>query len=207
MTHPVPPNSPKALWCERFGRELDKAMRQRRIGRRTLCPAVGVGHSALGMHRAGRILPRHEVAVAYAEALDWPRLASLSREARQRECVVCARPFIDDSGSWNRLYCSPSCQNVMQKKRVGRPTRVAAAGAERRVRMLQTAVDAMCRACEPEGMCRTPECALRGVSPLPLADREQPAFVVSRGNGMASRSPEARRAAMLKAWETRRQVG
>lgn len=33
----------------------------------------------------------------------------------------------------------------------------------------QDAVSAMCASCEPDGLCRTPECSLRGVSPLPLA--------------------------------------
>lgn len=32
----------------------------------------------------------------------------------------------------------------------------------------QEATDAMCRSCEPEGLCRTAECPLRTVSPLPL---------------------------------------
>jgi hypothetical protein len=30
------------------------------------------------------------------------------------------------------------------------------------------AIEDMCRSCEPEGLCRTPECPLRAVSPLSL---------------------------------------
>ena len=40
---------------------------------------------------------------------------------------------------------------------------------ERRAQTIQAAVDAMCAGCEPAGVCRTPECALRSVSPLSLA--------------------------------------
>lgn len=40
---------------------------------------------------------------------------------------------------------------------------------ERRVGVLQSSVDAMCAGCEPLRVCRTPDCALRAVSPLPLA--------------------------------------
>lgn len=38
----------------------------------------------------------------------------------------------------------------------------------RRIDGLQGSIDEMCRGCEPEGLCRTPECALRAFSPLPL---------------------------------------
>lgn len=40
---------------------------------------------------------------------------------------------------------------------------------ERRTATIQAAVDAMCAGCEPSGVCRTSACALRPVSPLPLA--------------------------------------
>ncbi len=45
---------------------------------------------------------------------------------------------------------------------------------------LQALVDAMCASCEPEGVCRTPECPLRAASPLPIGchavpDRIRPA--------------------------------
>lgn len=39
---------------------------------------------------------------------------------------------------------------------------------QRRIDGLQGSIDEMCRGCEPEGLCRTPECSLRAFSPLPL---------------------------------------
>jgi transcriptional regulator with XRE-family HTH domain len=39
---------------------------------------------------------------------------------------------------------------------------------QRRIDGLAGSIDDMCRSCEPEGLCRTPECALRAASPLPL---------------------------------------
>lgn len=35
----------------------------------------------------------------------------------------------------------------------------------------QAAIDAMCADCEPEGLCRTPDCPLRPYSPLPLSKK------------------------------------
>lgn len=43
--------------------------------------------------------------------------------------------------------------------------------AERKSADRQAAIDAMCRDCEPEGLCQTAECPLRAFSPLPLSKR------------------------------------
>lgn len=40
---------------------------------------------------------------------------------------------------------------------------------QRRIDGQAEAIDAMCRSCEPEGLCREEECPLRAFSPLPLA--------------------------------------
>jgi transcriptional regulator with XRE-family HTH domain len=45
---------------------------------------------------------------------------------------------------------------------------------ERRLRLHEEAIDAMCLSCEPGGRCHTPDCALRAVSRLPL---EAPAAI------------------------------
>jgi hypothetical protein len=44
-------------------------------------------------------------------------------------------------------------------------------GLERSLGVVQASVDAMCAGCEPLGVCRDGECALRPVSPLPMALR------------------------------------
>lgn len=40
---------------------------------------------------------------------------------------------------------------------------------DRRLNVVTAAVGGFCRACEPQGVCRAPDCELRPVSPLPLA--------------------------------------
>ncbi|MEW6223231.1 MAG: helix-turn-helix transcriptional regulator [Chloroflexota bacterium] len=39
---------------------------------------------------------------------------------------------------------------------------------QRRIDGLQGSIDEMCRSCEPEGLCQTPDCPLRAFSPLPI---------------------------------------
>lgn len=46
-------------------------------------------------------------------------------------------------------------------------------GQDQVIGSMREAVAAMCAGCEPEGTCRTPECALRPISPLPLRDGRQ----------------------------------
>jgi transcriptional regulator with XRE-family HTH domain len=166
VTYVIPAGSPKAARAAEFGAELTRAMKSRGVGTRTVAEKAGAGRSAVMYWRTGRMLPRYESALRLADALSWPRLRTLAADARRKACVVCAVAFIDDSGSDNRRYCSESCHTVADKARVGRPTRLFAVKAERRAATLAAAIAAMCRSCEPEGVCRQPECPLRAVSPF-----------------------------------------
>jgi predicted nucleic acid-binding Zn ribbon protein len=166
VTYAIPASSPKAVRAERFGLELTRAMKTRNVGTRTVATLSGSGRTAVMYWRTGRMLPRFETAVRLADALSWPKLKTIAQDARRKACVVCSVAFIDDSGSDNRRYCSESCHVVAEKARAGRPTRTVAVAAERRAARLTAAVEAMCRSCEPQGVCRTSDCPLRAVTPL-----------------------------------------
>lgn len=171
MTFPIPSTSPKAARAERFARELNRAMKARDVGARPVIDAIGTGRSAIRLWRSGRGLPRLETCQRLAAALDWPRLEVLGRELRTKACEVDAVPFVDDTGSDNRRFCSPSCQRVAEKRRMGSTVDKRAAVAERRLVDHRAAVAAYCAGCEPSGICITADCALRPVSPLPLGER------------------------------------
>lgn len=174
MSFLVPADSPKVTVANAFGRELARAMQRRSVGARTLAAAVGTGRSTITNHRRGVLLPRHALAVRYAQALDWPKLVTLSLAARQKSCHHCTRTFIDDSGSSNRMYCDSRCQKAAERARKkGPPRREVRRGLALKVAELRKAVDEMCRACEPEGACRMADCPLQPVSPLPLDERRQ----------------------------------
>lgn len=170
MSYLIPEHTTKRRRAVRFGNELDRAMRGREVSSRKLAPALGMSRTSVMYWRTGRILPRVDTARRLAEYLDWPRLITLSRELRKKTCPVDGIEFVDDSGSDNRIYCRPACQELVGKRNAGRPVRVLAVRFERALERHRAAVEAFCRGCEPEGRCRDAECALRPISLLPLAD-------------------------------------
>jgi transcriptional regulator with XRE-family HTH domain len=168
VTYPIPAHSLKHDRALRFGAELRRALKARGVSRRTVGQVTGMGRNAVHNWLDGRNLPRIESCRKLAEALDWPRLDGLGEELRRKVCLVDGEPFLDDSGSDNRVYCSASCQRVAEKRRIGTTIDKRAAVAEHALARHRAAVAAFCAGCEPDGRCVTPECALRPVSPLPL---------------------------------------
>lgn len=151
MTYTITPNTPKAASAAAFGRELDRALAKRDIGRNELWRATGIGRTALDNYRTGSSLPRTEAAAAIATVLDWPELLEIVRRARTR-----ARQA-GQTGDGRRRY--------QEVARLRSGIRVV----QERSADQAAAIAAMCAACEPQGVCRTPDCPLRVFSPLPLA--------------------------------------
>lgn len=202
MSHPILLNQGKRDRAVLFGRELDKAMKRRGVGSIPIRDVGGPSRNTIRSYRAGRNLPRIATARRLADALDWPRLAELALELRTKACPVDRRSFMDESGSDNRIYCSPECQRVAEKKRLGYDRAPTVAKLERRLAMHQEAVAGFCHDCEPNGVCVTVDCALRPVSPLPLGERR--AEHVDRAaatphNGY--RDPGADSARMTRVWD------
>lgn len=202
MTYHIPAGSLKSDRAIRFGRELERAMKARGVGSRTIQDAVGISRNTVRAYRDGRNLPRIDIARKLGEALDWPRLEALGRELRTKTCPVDERTFVDESGSDNRVYCSPSCQRVSEKKRLGSTVTKRAAVAERQLEIHRRAVAAYCAACEPTGRCVTPDCELRPASPLQLFEdriEELPRVMAKPHNGY--RDVEGDRRRQIGVWE------
>lgn len=162
-----------------FSTELRRAMTRRGMTCRRLAELVGCDQKTIHEARKPTWHPVHSFALAMAEALDWEYLADLSLAANTRQCAYCGSGFIiTRTQGVERKHCSKRCQ-VNDAHRFSRERgRYARQREERerhrklldaRLTQHQEAVAAFCRECEPEGLCRTAECALRDVSPLPLA--------------------------------------
>lgn len=229
MSFTISPDSPKAAQAAAFGAELVKACAARGVPLNELERAAGVGHSSLDNYRRGLLLPKLEKAVALAEALDWPKLRTMVERFRTATCARagCGRRFRNEGGGPKR-YCSSMCQRIAESLRIAsRRARQAgqaeAAGrsagkrradqrrqllsavriADERAEVQGLAIDAMCRGCEPEGACRTPDCPLRPFSPLPLAQRDATVARTVREIRSRSWTPERRerfRESLTRRW-------
>lgn len=192
MTYTIPPGTPKAVKAAAFGRELLRALSSRSVTLNELARSIGIGHTALDHYRTGSVLPKTATAQAMAAALDWPRLGEMIMAARTFVCgrPGCSRTYRHEDGG-PRRYCTPTCQRLAEQQRIaskrlrqagqtddGRQRaaaiarlRSAAQIADERAVMAEDAIAAMCRDCEPEGLCRQEACPLRPFSPLPLRTR------------------------------------
>ena len=178
-------------YAKRFGAELQRAMTARKLRPFHLFKRAGGGfsHYSFDAWLHGRALPRLDRAIKLAEILDWPDLVTITREGRTGTCQRegCDRTFITETGK-SRMYCSPRCYKLVheydlsfahaRRKQIGgEEAELRLQAAEGRAALdevaeLRGSVAAMCACCEPEGYCRTPNCPLRVVSPLPLLRTE-----------------------------------
>jgi transcriptional regulator with XRE-family HTH domain len=138
-----------------------------------LADEIGMAASALYHLSRGSRTPTIQSAEAIATALDAPYLAAAAVEMRKKSCVVCGATFVDRGTTLNARCCGMACSRTLRARK-DRIVRVesnahAAIVARRRLRLYSDAVVAFCRACEPEGLCRSEACELRSVSPLPMA--------------------------------------
>ena len=193
-------------YAKKFGAQLQRAMTARKMRPFHVFKAAGGGfsHFSFDAWLHGRALPRLDRAIKLADILDWPKLAEICREGRTGTCQRqgCGRSFMTEGGKC-RMYCSPRCYKIAHEYELGyaHAERKKAGGAQalllkqaaegraalEELQELRRSVATMCDECEPEGYCRTPNCPLRVVSPLPLA-RVQP------------KSKEARRLAAKDRW-------
>lgn len=192
MSYLIPPNSPKAIQAAAFGAEMTKACHARDIPLKELGRACGVGHTALDNYRRGLLLPRSSTAYLIADALSWPKLRTMIDEFRTYLCarVGCDTVFRNDGGN-RKIYCSMMCRDIAGNLRMAKQRGLKRTGnvgkyranqvqllksglkiADARNALLQSAIDAMCNDCEPEGVCRTLACPLRSFSPLPYDERD-----------------------------------
>jgi transcriptional regulator with XRE-family HTH domain len=118
VSYTIPDTSPKRAVAIRVGEELAKALEARDISLKALSRALGgTSHTKLWQYKRGRILPRLRTALEISEALAWPRIAELVREARSAACHQCGRMFVMEGGSANKRYCNEKCRNAALRLR------------------------------------------------------------------------------------------
>lgn len=157
--------------AQEWASALRAAMKMRRMTIERLAQLTGLHYATVARWRTGtRSLPTYEHAVMVADALDRPSLAELAERLLSAPCDICGLRFIARRRSGQR-YCSPRCNRVASW-RAKQGSRVDENRlAKMRLALYQEVVARYCRGCEPSGVCLTPACDLRELSPLPLARR------------------------------------
>ena len=136
---------------------LRQAMELRGVRRVDLARALDITPTMVGFWLRGQYLPSMDRAEAMAAILDAPAILFLTHQASIGTCRVCLAPFrrIRNDARTRRSFCSMDCFRAFHK------------GVSAKVRPpAEAAIAAFCRGCEPEGLCRTEDCALRAFSPL-----------------------------------------
>lgn len=148
--HPTPATAASAV----FSARLVRRMAARGVDRHRLARHLGVTPAMVGFWRTGAYMPSAARAAEIAEFLDDGMLRTLVVNARTAICPNCQRTF--DRTNLKKAYCSAPCQKRAWKAGIKKPD------------PRQSAIDLMCRECEPEGLCREAGCPLRPFSPLLL---------------------------------------
>lgn len=155
-----------------FAEALTEAMTARGVSGNELGRLIGANGNCVSRWIRGITFPSIRYADAAADVLEWPQLRTIAVKALSKRCgrASCRKRFM--ATSRHRLdarFCSPACQMANTKARFEAKKRKAG---QARMDALERAITAFCRSCEPEGICRTSDCLLRGFSPLPLIVRK-----------------------------------
>lgn len=158
-----------------WGRALRHVMTHDSVPVKKLAAALGVNPAIVSQYRQGHQLPRVARAAEIADALMAPHLLALCTKLRTIACEECGTEFVrDQRGGHLKRWCSKQCSDRYRTRVIyandRRWTGKRYDTWKRKAEKLQASVNAMCRACEPEGACRDSGCELRSVSPLPLIE-------------------------------------
>lgn len=193
-----------------------RAMESRGLTHTQLATAIGCSRPNIAEFAKGRI-PGPDLAAKLAEAIGEPRLLEYAVKARTINCASCGRAAV--ARTHRRAYCSDGCQRIgytLGRRAMSEPELAIMS----ELTILRGAVDAFCRSCEPEGVCRQAECALRLASPLPLATG-RPGPIPARTHGWTpdrratsaawmraewKENGQHRRAAIARGVKTKREV-
>lgn len=116
-------------------------------------------------------LPSLKLGAALADALGDQMLLRELTWARTLDCRSCGKRFV--AAVRPNPYHSEICGMRAHRRRYRTKTKTHELRmAREESRRLDAAVKRFCHRCEPLGVCMTPTCELRNVSPLPLGKRK-----------------------------------
>jgi len=144
--------------AQEFARALRRAMAHRGVNQKMLAAAMGANIGSVGHWYRGNRLITPQNADRVAEALDWPAGRALLLRLRTKSCQMCGADFVDTWRMGKALYCSRRCMNRAGNLRQRNARANDSLARLHREATFSETLDAWCRSCEPDGICKTPEC-------------------------------------------------
>lgn len=134
---------------------------------------VGIQYQRVFKWTKGKAMPSIHVVHLINDAYGDDELMRKAIVCNTRKCASCRKEFISEKPQGRKFLCGFDCQR--DSNRLLRKMGKSAIGlTEFRARNLYSeAVDKFCNGCEPSGVCKTPTCSLRVVSPLPLFSKSE----------------------------------
>jgi len=156
-----------------FAAELKKALDRNNLTAPQLAQEAGIKYSRVHHWVSGRSMPSIHVIQQICDLLGDEEIMIATVRVNTRICSNCSKEYIQESSQGRSFLCGPECrqQSNRLKSKIGKSSiQLAQYVPQDEYRL---SVDAYCKGCEPAGVCVTPECALRPVSPLPLFSRTE----------------------------------
>lgn len=161
----------------KFGGHLKALMARRGMTQRQTGEVIGVTSAAVSRWVKGDALPSQQAAARLIDHFGSQALATMLADLRGLDCHQCGRRF--ERSAKRGRFCSRTCwqrwwNQEHVKQRLGdRADLLVSIRNENddlryEVQRKDAAVERFCRACEIDGLCKTADCELRDVSPLPL---------------------------------------
>ena len=154
--------------------------------------ALGTRKGSVVQWRNGYRLPNWKYLGGIADLLDAPILVEIANDYRGGVCSECSKRFlVNGHANYKRQkFCSNGCRSAYhqrlsrQRLTESKADRITTAKLRQKAAeeyrdraraerdAVQSAVDAFCRSCEWDGVCKMADCQLRPFSPLPLATED-----------------------------------
>jgi len=169
-----------------FGALLSESMQRRGITKRKLERQLKVTRTTINFWLLGSVMPSPDNASLLSLLCDEPKLLSLTVKARTRMCLnpYCKKTFV--ASNLRRSYCSYDCARLSRK--IGKKKKPDA-----QVNSMQAAINAFCRDCVDDGVCRTPACPLRPFTPMIKGG-----LIIAERHNTAQKTDEARASASAR---------
>lgn len=167
MTTALPPTSHRRIHAKKLGVHLTRLLAERGLSKRGVAAELSTSRSLLTLWCKGQSLPSLEQALELSQAIGDDRILEIVRDGRMVTCPIDGTQF-EWRGGGPAVYCSDRCRKVGAAANQRKTRNTSIPKLEGELALLTDRIAAFCGSCEWDGICKTPDCELRAVSPLPL---------------------------------------